>query len=114
MANDSLRADLIHLFERTYAFLVGDVDRPMWAFQEAALVPITMQELTHVGEPGDSLGPLAPRNYHKTVGRGELRTMLIDHWTSMNIGTQYRQLALDETLAQAARIEALLAESGDE
>ena len=114
VADDSLRADMIQLFERTYAFLVGDVDRAMWAFQEAALLPTVMQELVHVGDPDDPFAPMAPRDFRATVRRGQLRTMLLEHRGHLHGGTVYRQQALEETRALASKIEALLAEPGDD
>ena len=114
VADDSLRADMIQLFERTYAFLVGDVDRSRWAFQEAALIPTVMQELVHVGDPDDPFAPMAPRDFRAAVRRGQLRTMLLEHWTHLDGGTVYRQQALEETRALASRIEALLSEAGDD
>ena len=73
-----------------------------------------MQELVHVGDPDDPFAPMAPRDFRAAVRRGQLRTMLLEHWTHLDGGTVYRQQALEETRALASRIEALLSEAGDD
>ena len=111
--NDSLRSDMIGLFEGTYAFLVGDVDRSMWSYMEAVMYPIVFDELVRVGDLEKPAGEYAPRDFEATVERGRLRAMLLEHRTHLHFGTIARERALEETRALAARIEVFLSESAD-
>ena len=97
IVDETLRAEIVHLFETTYAYLVGDLDRLMWVFMGSVTYPIRMRELVRLDSGGDEPILRAPRDYTASLERGELRTLLLDHQGHLISGIQLRNQALAET-----------------
>lgn len=57
LTNVEVRASIVNLFEGSYAFLIGDLDREQWDFQSAVVLPVWNRYLRTVDgittEPSD-------------------------------------------------------------
>jgi hypothetical protein len=95
---DDLRDQLVHLFENTYARLLGDIDRSQWAFYEAVVLPIRSRELLRIDPTGGGSRALQVRDYEAAMGRGELVAMLRENRYLLVVGLRERGTAREETV----------------
>lgn len=105
ITNETLRNEITNLFEVTYAYLVGDLDRTMWAFQESVLYPVQVRELIRITDGTSPSYNFEPRDYIASREKGELLAMLLEHQVSLNDGLQLRKAALRETQVLVSKIE---------
>jgi hypothetical protein len=120
VSDRGLRDALVHLHERTYAFLTGDTERAQWAFQEAVLYPVVTEDLevpvNLEAEESRAGGPEQfTRSYRPRDGAlrkpGRVETALAEHRRRMLDGIQWRLVAITETEDVAKAIRDVL-ESG--
>ncbi len=108
VSDPDLRDALVHLHERTYTYLTGDMDRAQWAFQESVLFPLIAEELhAEVEDPPASPSEFA-RSYRPRDGStgadGRLASALAEHRRRILDGSRLRRDAIAETEAVARTI----------
>jgi len=95
--DEGVDRSIVHLFETTYGFLVGDHDRTMWVFEGSVVNPLFGHELLRMDEGGESPELLAPADLSSPRVRGAIRTMLLEHEGHLRRGLELRRAALEET-----------------
>lgn len=102
VSDSELLSRLVHLHERSYAFLTGDVDRAMWSKQQSILDPLMAAEIEVVDETVtlegvDIEGAFKPRNYEASVRSGDLEMALASQRMRLLNGINTRRTAIEET-----------------
>ena len=110
VSDESIRDQLVHLFENTYTRLVGDIDRSQWEFYTAVILPVRNRELDRIDPSGDGSRALRVRDYEGALRRGELVAMLAEHRFRMVTGLDARQDARDETVELLEALQQYLSE----
>lgn len=106
-----VRTEMIHLFEKTYAFLIGDLDKGMWSYNDAVLQPM-VGELIDV-EMGDDLESLRtiPIDFTTEAERRSVVSKLQKQRFYLTAGQKTRGEALKETEALLSKLERFLMEN---
>jgi hypothetical protein len=102
-----VRRRIIHLFESSYGFLIGDVDRAMWTYAEAVTMPLVHTELVRSDSGESAGGRFRPKNLTATRERGDLRSVLLEQRDFIIGGTAVREWALAETETLLSTIDSL-------
>ena len=110
VSDDDIRNQLVHLFENTYARLIGEVDASFWAFYEAVVLPVRNRELDRIDPSGDGSRALRVRDYEGALRRGELVALLTESRYLLVIGLQAREEARDETVELLTALQQYLSE----
>ena len=110
VSDDDIRDQLVHLFENTYARLIGDFDASFWAFYEAVVLPVRNRELDRIDPSGDGSRALRVRDYEGALRRGELVALLTESRYLLVIGLQAREEARDETVELLTALQQYLSE----
>jgi hypothetical protein len=103
-----LRDDIVKLYELNYAYLVDDIDKGFWQFQEAVLFPVFNRYIRDIGE-GKGPGRLIPNDWIALLDSREFSNALFAKRTTQRNSVEEQQFALDRTRQVAARIDAWLA-----
>lgn len=106
--DQELGASIVHLFETTYGFLVGDHDRSMWVWESSVLQPLYGHELVRTDRSGASTELLVPADWEAPRVRAAVRTMLLEHQGQLMQGLSLRRAALEETKDVMGRLDASL------
>lgn len=103
-----LSGSIVHLFETTYGYLIGDHDRSMWVWESSVLEPLYGHELVRGDHSGASTELLVPTDWDAPRVRAAVRTMLLEHEGQLVQGLSLRRIALDETEDVMGRLDAAL------
>ena len=71
IANRSVRASIVELYEESYAVLVGDIDREQWGFQDGVFYPVWNRHIRTLPN-----GNAEPSNYRALLDSEEFLNLL--------------------------------------
>jgi hypothetical protein len=71
IADKELRSSITKLYEQTYAFLVNDIDKGFWGFQESIIMPLFNRHIRNAGP-----NQFVPNDYQAMLESTEFFNML--------------------------------------
>jgi hypothetical protein len=95
-----VRYSIIELYENTYAFLIGDIERAQWMFESAVWTPVYVRYMEHRNR--DSV---RPSDYDQLTESAEFRNAISRHMSLLEASIVFQEHALEETLETIGRIE---------
>jgi hypothetical protein len=102
-----VRRRIINLFENSYGLLVGDVDRAMWTYVEAVVMPLVHTELVRSDSGSDGNAGFRPKSLTATRARDDLRSAFLEQRDLIIGGAVVREAALEETEGLLSTIDSL-------
>jgi hypothetical protein len=100
VTNQALRADIVGLYEQTYAWQAGDIDREQWDFQAAVLLPVWNRYLRATREDSAE-----PSDYDALLDSGEFLNALYNRRDLLRRSLEAQNESLDATHRVIAAIQ---------
>ena len=108
VSDEPLRDGIVHLFETTYAYILGEQNEAMYRIWEALLLPVRNRELENVDPLGSGPRAYRVRDHEGAMRRGELlNALLLQQWF-LQRGIDLRREARAETLQLVEHVEGFL------
>jgi hypothetical protein len=105
IADKELRSSITKLYEQTYAFLVNDIDKQFWGFQESIIMPLFNR---HIRDAGPN--QFVPNDYQAMLESTEFFNMLHRKIATQTESIQTQRESLRATEEVIDMIEARLAQ----
>jgi hypothetical protein len=105
ISDRELRSSIIKLYEQTYAFLVNDVDKSFWSFQDSVIAPVFNR---HIRETGAN--QFVPNDYQAMLESTEFFNMLHSKIANQTFSIEKQRESLVATEEVIDMIEARLAQ----
>ena len=107
LSNRSVRTSIVSLYEETYAWHVGDMDREQWDFQSAVVLPVWNRYLRTT--PDDIT---EPSNYDALLDSEEFLNVLYNRSDLLDRSMDFQEGSLEDTKEVLDALEAELERQG--
>jgi hypothetical protein len=100
LSSRSVRTSIVRLYEETYAYHIGDMDREQWDFQSAVVLPLWNRYLRTTPD-----GNTEPSNYDALLASEEFLNVLYNRNRLLSASIDSQNVSLESTQEVLVAIE---------